>query len=59
LGHDLREDNGGMGRQVGFVGRRQELGRLEAALARAVDGQPAVVLIGGEAGSARPGWSPS
>jgi hypothetical protein len=39
-----------MGRQVGFVGRRQELGRLNAALARAADGQPAVVLIGGEAG---------
>jgi predicted ATPase/DNA-binding CsgD family transcriptional regulator len=39
-----------MGRRVGFVGRREELGRLNAALARAAGGQPAVVLIGGEAG---------
>jgi ATP/maltotriose-dependent transcriptional regulator MalT len=33
-----------------LVGRIEELGILEAALARAADGEPAVVLVGGEAG---------
>jgi DNA-binding CsgD family transcriptional regulator/tetratricopeptide (TPR) repeat protein len=33
-----------------FVGRVQELQTLEAARRRAVDGEPAVVLVGGEAG---------
>jgi len=33
-----------------FVGRIQELARLGALLARAVDGEPLVALIGGEAG---------
>ena len=33
-----------------FVGRTQELARLRDLLARAVDGQPLVVVIGGEAG---------
>jgi DNA-binding CsgD family transcriptional regulator/tetratricopeptide (TPR) repeat protein len=50
LRHDRREDNASMDRRVGFVGRREELERLDAALARVVDGQPAVWLIGGEAG---------
>src|SRR5215216_6646506 len=42
-----------MGRRVAsaaFIGRRGELGALKAALARAVDGDPAMVLVGGEAG---------
>jgi predicted ATPase len=33
-----------------FVGRTQELARLRELLARAVDGQPQVAVIGGEAG---------
>jgi DNA-binding CsgD family transcriptional regulator/tetratricopeptide (TPR) repeat protein len=33
-----------------FVGRRKELGRVAAALGRARDGQPALVLLAGEAG---------
>jgi 2-phosphoglycerate kinase len=33
-----------------FVGRVEELQVLEAARSRAVDGEPAVVLVGGEAG---------
>ena len=33
-----------------FVGRSQELARLRELLGRAADGQPLVVLIGGEAG---------
>jgi DNA-binding CsgD family transcriptional regulator/tetratricopeptide (TPR) repeat protein len=33
-----------------FVGRVEELQRLEAARKRAADGDPAVVLVGGEAG---------
>jgi DNA-binding CsgD family transcriptional regulator/tetratricopeptide (TPR) repeat protein len=33
-----------------FVGRGAELERLDAALARAVDGKPTALLIGGEAG---------
>jgi DNA-binding CsgD family transcriptional regulator len=33
-----------------FVGRTQELARLHQLLARAVDGQPLLVVIGGEAG---------
>ncbi|HEX8134394.1 MAG TPA: AAA family ATPase, partial [Actinomycetes bacterium] len=33
-----------------FVGRTEELARLRELLARAADGQPLVVLIGGEAG---------
>jgi DNA-binding CsgD family transcriptional regulator/tetratricopeptide (TPR) repeat protein len=42
-----------MGRRVAsaaFIGRRGELGALRAALSRAADGDPAVVLVGGEAG---------
>ena len=33
-----------------FVGRREELGRLEEAFARAVDGDPSLVLVAGDAG---------
>jgi DNA-binding CsgD family transcriptional regulator/tetratricopeptide (TPR) repeat protein len=33
-----------------FVGRLEELGLLEAARVRAANGEPAVVLVGGEAG---------
>jgi predicted ATPase len=33
-----------------FVGRTQELARLRELLARAIDGQPQVAVIGGEAG---------
>ena len=33
-----------------FVGRLEELQTLEAAKRRAADGEPAVVLVGGEAG---------
>ena len=33
-----------------FIGRRGELRALKAALSRAADGDPAVVLVGGEAG---------
>jgi len=33
-----------------FVGRVEELQVLEAARRRAADGEPAVVLVGGEAG---------
>src|SRR5829696_3709613 len=33
-----------------FVGRVEELDVLEAALGRATNGEPAVVLVGGEAG---------
>src|SRR5215207_10024507 len=33
-----------------FVGRTQELARLRELLAHAVDGEPLVVLLGGEAG---------
>jgi DNA-binding CsgD family transcriptional regulator/tetratricopeptide (TPR) repeat protein len=42
-----------MGRRVAsaaFIGRRGELRALRAALSRAADGDPAVVLVGGEAG---------
>jgi DNA-binding CsgD family transcriptional regulator/tetratricopeptide (TPR) repeat protein len=42
-----------MGRRVAsaaFIGRRGELRVLRAALSRAADGDPAVVLVGGEAG---------
>jgi hypothetical protein len=39
-----------------FVGRAQELARLRDLLARAAMGEPLVALVGGEAGSARPGW---
>jgi predicted ATPase len=39
-----------MGRRVAFVGRTEELERLDAALAQAAAGQPTVLLIGGEAG---------
>jgi predicted ATPase len=35
---------------VGLVGRQAELERLEAALATAVDGEPTMLLIGGDAG---------
>ena len=42
-----------MGRRVAsaaFIGRRGEFRALRAALSRAADGDPAVVLVGGEAG---------
>src|SRR5512132_769322 len=42
-----------MGRRVtsaAFIGRRGELRALKVALSRAADGDPAVVLVGGEAG---------
>jgi hypothetical protein len=42
-----------------FVGRVEELERLEAAWTRAVNGEPAVVLVGGEAGVGKHAWSPS
>jgi predicted ATPase len=42
-----------------FVGRVEELELLEAARVRAAEGEPAVVLVGGEAGVGRPAWSPS
>jgi len=42
-----------------FVGRVEELQILEAARRRAADADPAVVLVGGEAVSARHAWSPS
>jgi predicted ATPase len=49
-----RSDNPGeMGGRVAsptFVGRLEELGLLEAARVRAANGEPAVVLVGGEAG---------
>src|SRR5215217_6298224 len=49
-----RGDNPGeMGGRVAsptFVGRIEELELLEAARGRAADGEPAVVLVGGEAG---------
>ena len=37
-----------------FVGRTAELGRLEAAFARARGGDPLTLCVGGEAGVARP-----
>jgi DNA-binding CsgD family transcriptional regulator/tetratricopeptide (TPR) repeat protein len=48
-----RDNPGEMGGRVAsptFVGRIEELQTLEAARVRAADGDPAVVLVGGEAG---------
>jgi predicted ATPase len=48
-----RDNPGEMGGRVAsptFVGRVEELQVLEAARRRAADGEPAVVLVGGEAG---------
>jgi DNA-binding CsgD family transcriptional regulator/tetratricopeptide (TPR) repeat protein len=48
-----RDNPGEMGGRVAsptFVGRIEELQTLEAARGRAADGEPAVVLVGGEAG---------
>jgi predicted ATPase len=48
-----RDNPGEMGGRVAsptFVGRVEELELLEAARGRAADGDPAVVLVGGEAG---------
>ena len=48
-----RDNPGEMGGRVAsptFVGRVEELQTLEAARRRAADGDPAVVLVGGEAG---------
>jgi len=48
-----RDNPGEMGGRVAsptFVGRIEELELLEAARVRAADGEPAVVLVGGEAG---------
>jgi tetratricopeptide (TPR) repeat protein len=39
-----------VGRRRGFVGRREELGQLEAALGAALDGRGRVVLLAGEPG---------
>ena len=50
---DARDNPGEMGSRVQsstFVGRVEELQTLEAARRRAADGEPAVVLVGGEAG---------
>jgi predicted ATPase len=41
---------GGRVASPAFVGRIEELQALEAARKRAADGEPAVVLVGGEAG---------
>src|ERR687898_1433061 len=49
----MRDNPGEMGGRVAsptFVGRVEELELLEAARLRAADGEPAVVLVGGEAG---------
>jgi AAA ATPase domain len=48
-----RDNPGEMGGRMAsptFVGRLEELETLEVARARAADGDPAVVLVGGEAG---------
>jgi DNA-binding CsgD family transcriptional regulator/tetratricopeptide (TPR) repeat protein len=48
-----RDNRGEMGGRVAsptFVGRVEELHALEVARRRAADGEPAVVLVGGEAG---------
>ena len=48
-----RDNPGEMGGRVAsptFVGRIEELQTLEAAKVRAANGEPAVVLVGGEAG---------
>jgi AAA ATPase domain len=49
----VRDNPGEMGGRVAsptFVGRVEELRLLEATRGRAADGEPAVVLVGGEAG---------
>jgi predicted ATPase len=49
----MRDNSGEMGGRVAsptFVGRLEELQAFEAARRRAADGEPAVVLVGGEAG---------
>ena len=53
LGSFTGDNSGEMGGRVAsptFVGRVEELELLEAARVRAADGEPAVVLVGGEAG---------
>jgi DNA-binding CsgD family transcriptional regulator/tetratricopeptide (TPR) repeat protein len=40
-------------RSARFVGRADELARLEQALTRAVEGTPATVLVGGDAGAGK------
>jgi DNA-binding CsgD family transcriptional regulator/tetratricopeptide (TPR) repeat protein len=47
---DNRAEMGGPVSSPTFVGRVKELQTLEAARGRAADGEPAVVLVGGEAG---------
>jgi DNA-binding CsgD family transcriptional regulator len=47
---DNRGEMGGRVASPTFVGRVEELQVLEAARRRAVDGEPGVVLVGGEAG---------
>jgi AAA ATPase domain len=47
---DNRGETGGRVASPTFVGRVEELQVLEAARRRAADGEPAVVLVGGEAG---------
>jgi hypothetical protein len=56
------DNPGEMGGRVAsptFAGRVEELELLEAARRRAADGDPAVVLVGGEAGVGKTAWSPS
>ena len=50
----LEAMNGRTGSPV-LVGRGEYLGALDAALARARDGVPSTVLVGGEAGIGKPG----
>ena len=47
---DNSREMGGRMASPTFVGRVEELQTLEAASRRAADGEPAVVLVGGEAG---------
>jgi hypothetical protein len=56
---DNRGEMGGRVASPTFVGRVEELQALGAARRRAVDGEPGVVLVGGEAGVGRPAWSPN
>jgi DNA-binding CsgD family transcriptional regulator/tetratricopeptide (TPR) repeat protein len=50
VARDNRGEMGGRVQSPAFVGRGEELQLLEAARRRAADGEPAVVLVGGEAG---------
>jgi predicted ATPase len=50
VARDNRGEMGGRVQSPAFIGRGEELQLLEAARVRAADGDPAVVLVGGEAG---------